>query len=66
MSAPASQNPELKFTLTLDDTNTILQALGNMPFQQVYGVIHKIHEQANQQLNRESQGEATAGPISLE
>lgn len=41
---------ELKLTLTVDEVNVILQALGNMPFQQVYAIIQKIQQQANEQL----------------
>ena len=46
---------ELKFNLTVDDTNTILEALGNMPFAKVYGLIEKIQQQAQQQMQSEGQ-----------
>lgn len=41
---------KVTFTLTLDEANIIFKALGKMPFEQVYGLIGKMHEQANQQL----------------
>ncbi len=40
---------EYLLKLSLSDVNTILGALGNMPFAQVYGLIHKIHQQAEDQ-----------------
>lgn len=48
---------ELNFTFTLDETNLILQALGTMPFQQVYSIIHKIHTQAQEQLSADEQAQ---------
>ncbi len=41
---------ELKLTLTVNETNLILKALGNMPFNQVTELVGKIHTQAQQQL----------------
>ena len=41
---------ELKLTLTVNETNLILKALGNMPFNQVTELVGKIHSQAQQQL----------------
>ena len=43
----------ITFQLTIDEANLILQALGNLPFSQVYPIIGKINEQANQQLNED-------------
>ena len=48
---------ELKFTLTIDDANTILKALGQMPFAQVYTLIEKINQQANSQLSHGQNGQ---------
>ncbi len=42
---------ELKFELTVDETNLILEALGGMPFKTVFGLINKIQQQAGSQLN---------------
>jgi hypothetical protein len=42
-------SPEITVTLTVDEINVTLQALGRMPFEQVYRIIHKIHTQAQEQ-----------------
>ena len=42
---------ELNFKLTVNEANTILQALGNMPFAQVYPLIHKLQQQAAEQMD---------------
>jgi hypothetical protein len=41
---------DVQFTLTLEEANLILAALGNLPFHQVNGLIAKLHGQANKQL----------------
>ena len=43
---------EIKLTLSIDETNSILDALGQQPFVKVFGLIEKIQQQANQQLNK--------------
>lgn len=52
--------PELQLTLTLHETNLILEALGEMPFARVHQLIAKIQQQAHAQL------QATQNPTSLE
>lgn len=42
---------ELTFVLTLDQTNTILAALGKQPFEAVAPIIDTIRQQAQPQLN---------------
>ena len=42
---------ELHLTLTVDETNQILQALGQLPYGSVYQLVAKIQQQAQQQLN---------------
>jgi hypothetical protein len=42
--------PEVTLTLTLDETNLVLESLGQMPFVQVHQLIAKIHEQAESQV----------------
>ena len=42
----------LKFELTLDETNMILTALSKAPYEQVAGLIDKIRDQAQPQLNQ--------------
>lgn len=49
---------EIKLTLTIDETNLILEGLGSMPFNKVYGLIAKIQEQASVQLRQEGSAEA--------
>ncbi len=41
---------KLVLQLPMEDVNLILKALGNLPFHQVYDLIGKIHQQANEQL----------------
>jgi hypothetical protein len=40
----------VKFELTIDEANVIFKALGRLPFNEVYALIGKLNEQANQQL----------------
>ncbi len=42
--------PEIKIMLTLDETNLILEALGEMPFVRVHQLIAKIQQQAHSQI----------------
>lgn len=37
---------DIQLELTFEEVNIILKALGNLPFNQVYELIGKIHEQA--------------------
>jgi hypothetical protein len=41
---------EIRFSLTIDEVNLILEGLGTMPFTKVYALIGKIQEQAAQQI----------------
>ena len=45
---------KLKLELTLDQVNLILQALGDLPFKEVYELIGEINAQANKQLSGNS------------
>jgi hypothetical protein len=49
----------MKFELTINDINMILQALGNAPYAQVFELVEKIREQVQPQLAAK-QGDATA------
>lgn len=40
---------EITLTFTIEETNTLLEALGHMPFMRVYRIIEKIHLQAGTQ-----------------
>ncbi|MCH2021812.1 MAG: hypothetical protein MK207_04970 [Saprospiraceae bacterium] len=39
----------IKLNLNFDEVNVILKALGQQPFNEVYDLIGKIHDQANEQ-----------------
>ena len=39
------------FTVTIDEANLLFKSLGKLPFEQVYALIGKLNEQANQQLS---------------
>ena len=41
---------ELKLSLTIDETNLILEGLGNLPFVRVHQLVAKIQQQASSQL----------------
>lgn len=43
------KNQIINLELSFNDVNLILKALGNLPFNEVYDLIGKIHEQANAQ-----------------
>jgi hypothetical protein len=51
---------EIALKLTVDEANLILQALGNLPFAQVYGLIEKINQEASSQLDPSPNGSASA------
>ena len=46
-----SDNKIIQLELTIDETNLILEALGNEPFVKVHQLISKIQQQASQQLS---------------
>ncbi|MEV0325853.1 hypothetical protein AB0H63_05285 [Micromonospora echinospora] len=56
--------PPITLTLTLEQTNTILEALGQMPYVRVYELIEAIGQQAGAQLHPEGTpaGARPAGP----
>jgi len=46
---------EINLTVSLDDANLILDALGQQPFAKVFTLINKLQQQASEQLaNSES------------
>lgn len=47
---------KLKFEFTIDETNMILEALGNLPFNKVFGLVNNIQQQAGTQLNGQQGG----------
>jgi hypothetical protein len=44
----------IKLEFTLDEVNVILDALGNLPFKSVYGIISQLQGQARSQLDSHS------------
>ena len=52
--------PELELKLTLPEINTLLEALGGLPYKQVYQLVAKIQQQAQAQLH---QTEAASGNV---
>ena len=44
---------ELKLSLTLEEVNSLLDALGSQPFKHVHQLIAKIQSQATSQLQNE-------------
>jgi hypothetical protein len=55
----------LQFTLTIDETNLILRALGNLPYMEVHQLIQKIHAQATEQMNGNSVSPANPSDFQL-
>jgi hypothetical protein len=45
--------PTVTFTLSLEEANKIFKALSNLPFGEVYELIGKLNDQANEQLAKE-------------
>lgn len=45
------EKKHIQLDLNYEEVNVILKALGNLPFNEVYDLIGKIHEQANSQDN---------------
>lgn len=50
---------EITLKLTVDETNAVLNALGDMPFAQVHQLIQHIQQQASQQLKEPQNGTAS-------
>lgn len=44
----------LKFNVSLEEANKIFKALGKEPFNEVYELIGKLNQQANEQLSKDS------------
>ena len=45
-----TQSKDIKIALTLAEINKILDALGNMPYREVFQLVGKIQTQAEAQL----------------
>jgi len=46
---------EIKLTLSIAEVNQVLEALGQMPYIQVYELITNIQQQAQPQLSEQQQ-----------
>lgn len=44
----------ISLNITVEETNLVLQALGNLPFAKVHELITKIHQQGNTQVQPEA------------
>ena len=55
---------EIEFKLTVEEGDLLLEALGQMPFVRVYGLVAKIQRQAGPQLRDD--GSASASPAGAE
>ena len=53
---------KISLTLTIDETNLLLEALGNLPFARVFALIGQIQEQARQQLSDDTPAPETHAP----
>lgn len=49
-----SEEQTINLELSLDDVNKILEALGSLPFSQVYQLIGSIQRQAQGQLGEQA------------
>lgn len=49
------QDKEITLTLTLNDANLILAALGKLPFEAVADLVNKIREQGQAQITETPQ-----------
>lgn len=45
----------MKFEFTIDETNKLLQALGFLPYAQVFELVEKIRKQAQAQVSAEQE-----------
>ena len=43
----------IQLSLTLEETNTVLEALGQLPYARVYLLVQKIQQQATEHLQAE-------------
>ncbi|BDD06433.1 hypothetical protein [Aureibacter tunicatorum] len=42
----------ITLNVSIDEANTIFKALGKLPFEEVYELIGKLNEQANEQTSQ--------------
>jgi hypothetical protein len=51
------ENKTIKLELTVNEVNTVLEALSNLAFKQVADIISKITQQGNNQLQKKEEVE---------
>jgi hypothetical protein len=51
---------EIELKLTTEETNVILEGLGNLPFARVYALVAKIQAQASEQIKAHGTGGTAA------
>ncbi len=49
---------EITLTVTIDEANLILEALGEQPYKKIYALVAKIQEQATRQLKEDEKQQA--------
>lgn len=49
---------EIKLSLTIEEVNGVMQALGNMPYVQVAALVEKVRSQAAPQVESAQQAES--------
>lgn len=59
---PAVQPPRITLTLGLEETNLVLEALGQLPFARVYQLIAAVQEQAHRQLAEQQSAHQQSAP----
>lgn len=58
---------KLNFAFTIDEANAILKALSQLPYEQVFGMIHSIQAQAAPQVaDIEAQAKAAESTIAVD
>lgn len=53
----------LKFELSLEEANLVIQALSELPVRVSLGLINKLQIQAKEQLNEEGKEKQAKGPF---
>ena len=57
--APPQQPKTITLTLSVQDTETVLEALGKLPYEKVAPVVQSIWTQAQKQLNTQNLPDST-------
>ncbi|WP_299459118.1 hypothetical protein [uncultured Microscilla sp.] len=51
-------NQEIQLNISVEEANVLLEALGEMPFKKVFGLVGKIQQQASSQINPQGEPQA--------